>query len=140
MNKTHNPKTVDIKSEWYFVDADNVGLGKLATKVAKILIGKDSATYTPGIPSKNHVVVTNASKIHVSGNKMEGKVYYRHSDYPGALKQETLKEVMEKYPTRAVERAVSGMLPKTKLRKRYMAKLHVYEGTEHPHTAQEGKE
>lgn len=138
MNKTYTPKVKEIEGKWHFVDAKDVVLGKLATEVSKILLGKESSTYTPGVPSKNHVVVTNAAKIHVSGNKKDDKVYYRHSDYPGALKKETLREVMEKYPTRAVERAVSGMLPKTKLRKKYMANLHVYAGEEHPHTAQEG--
>ena len=135
MNKTHTPKANE-GAQWFFVDVEGKILGKVATEIAKLLLGKDTATYTPGVFSGNHVVVTNAEKVAVTGNKVEDKTYYRHSDYPGALKQETLAEVLEKYPERAVERAVKGMLPGTKLRKKYMANLHVYVGPEHPHEAQ----
>jgi large subunit ribosomal protein L13 len=138
MNKTYRPNTKDITPKWHLVDADGRVLGKLATEVSTLLLGKDKATYTPGVLSGNHVVVTNSSKISVTGNKMKKKVYYRHSNYPGGLKSETLGQLMKKDPTKAVERAVKGMLPTTKLRKRYMANLHVYAESEHPHSSQVG--
>ena len=140
MNKTHAPKLSDKKEEWYFVDANGKVLGRLATSVASLLLGKDSALYTPGVLSGNHVVVTNASKVAFTGNKKQQKIYYSHSNYPGGLKQETLEQVMKKDPSKVIERAVKGMLPTTKLRKRYMANLHVYERKEHPHGAQEKAE
>ena len=137
MNKTHMPNEKNTQGQWYFLDAKGQVLGKLATKAAAVLMGKNSAVYTPGVLSDNHVVVTNAAKIVVSGNKMQDKIYYRHSNYPGGLRQETLGEVMKKNPSAAIERAIKGMLPINKLRKRYMANLYVYAGAEHPHGAQE---
>ncbi|OGC47240.1 50S ribosomal protein L13 [candidate division WWE3 bacterium RIFCSPHIGHO2_01_FULL_42_13] len=137
MNKTYAPNTKDIEGQWYFLNADGQVLGKLATNAASLLMGKNSASYTPGALSGNHVVVTNAEKIAVSGNKTDNKIYYRHSNYPGGLRQETLGEVMEKSPSKAIERAIKGMLPINKLRKKWMANLHVYADTNHPHTAQE---
>jgi len=136
MNKTYAPNPKELTPEWYFIDANGQILGKVATEITKLLLGKDKATYTSGVPSGNHVVVTNAAKIAVTGNKMRDKTYYRHSNYPGGLKKETLDQLMRKDPTKAIERAVKGMLPGTKLRKKYMANLHVYEGSEHPHEAQ----
>lgn len=131
------PKTKDIKEEWHFVDAKGKVLGKLATEVSVQLVGKNTPTYTPGALSGNHVVVTNAAKVAVTGNKRQDKTYYRHSNYPGGLKAETFAEIIAKNPPKAIELAVRGMLPINKLRKRYMAHLHVYAGTEHPHSAQE---
>jgi len=114
-------------------------LGRVATEIAKLLMGKDEATYTPGVMSGNKVVVTNSAKIAVTGNKMADKTYFRHTRYPGGIKQATLEEVMAKDPTKPLRMAVKGMLPKNKLQKRYMANLHIYAGEEHPHTAQENK-
>lgn len=137
INKTYFPKSKDTNGTWHFVDAQGKVLGRLATEISKLLIGKDEPTYTPGVPSGNKVVVTNAGKIAVTGNKKEGKVYFRHTRYPSGIREVKLGEMMEKFPTRPLEKAVKGMLPKNKLQKKYMANLYIYEGEEHPHTAQE---
>lgn len=139
MNKSYMPKKNEFDTEWHFVDAEGKVLGRIATEIASTLVGKDKPTYTPGVLPKVKVVVTNAAKVAVTGNKEDDKIYYRHSDYPGGIKQETLGEVRAKDSTKIIERAVKGMLPNNKLRKRFMANLYVYEGTEHPHKAQEGK-
>jgi large subunit ribosomal protein L13 len=136
MNKTYAPNPKKLTPEWFFVNVDGKVLGKVASEISRMLLGKDTPTYTPGVLSGNHVVVTNAAKVAVTGTKMQDKLYYRHSNYPGGLKKETLAQLMKKDPTKAVQRAVRGMLPGTKLTKRYMANLHVYAGTEHPHEAQ----
>lgn len=139
MSKSYRPGKDEFDTEWSFVDANGKVLGRLATEIAAKLVGKDKATYTPGVLPMSKVVVTNAAKVAVTGNKESDKVYYRHSNYPGGLRQETLGEMRAKHPERIIQNAVKGMLPNNKLRDRFMANLYVYEGAEHPHTAQEGK-
>lgn len=134
--KTYTAKPGDIEHAWFIVDADGETLGRLATEVARVLQGKHKATYTRNIDTGDFVVVINAEKIRVTGNKMAGKEYFRHSGYPGGSRTETLEELMEKKPTAAVERAIKGMLPSTKLGRAMFKKLKVYEGAEHPHAAQ----
>ena len=129
-----NPDKVERK--WYVVDADGLTLGRLASEVAKILRGKNKAVFTPHVDTGDYVIVVNADKIHVTGKKLHQKVYYRHSDYVGGLKSCTLKELMEKHPTAAVEYAVKGMLPKGPLGRQMFTKLHVYAGPDHKHAAQ----
>ncbi len=134
--KTYTAKPDDIKHAWYIVDAEGQTLGRLATAVARILMGKHKATYTRTIDTGDFVVIVNAAKIKVTGNKMADKEYFRHSGYPGGDRTETLEELMVKKPTAAVERAVKGMLPSTKLGRAMFKKLKVYKGVEHPHEAQ----
>jgi len=134
--KTFTAKPSDIKQAWFVVDAEGQTLGRLATEVARVLMGKHKATYTRTIDTGDFVVVINAAKIKVTGNKLADKAYFRHSGYPGGDKTETLGELMVKKPTAAVERAVKGMLPSTKLGRAMFKKLKVYEGAEHPHEAQ----
>ena len=129
-----NPDKVERK--WYVVDADGLTLGRLASEVAKILRGKNKPVFTPHVDTGDYVIVVNADKIHVTGKKLHQKVYYRHSDYVGGLKSCTLKELMEKHPTAAVEYAVKGMLPKGPLGRQMFTKLHVYAGPDHKHAAQ----
>ena len=129
-----NPDKVERK--WYVVDADGLTLGRLASEVAKILRGKNKPVFTPHVDTGDYVIVVNADKIHVTGKKLHQKVYYRHSDYVGGLKSCTLKELMEKHPTAAVEYAVKGMLPKGSLGRQMFTKLHVYAGPDHKHAAQ----
>jgi large subunit ribosomal protein L13 len=136
MTKTYTAKPSDIEHAWFIVDADGQTLGRLATEVARILQGKHKATYTRNIDTGDFVVIINAAKIKVTGNKMANKEYFRHSGYPGGDRTETLEELMEKKPTAAVERAVKGMLPSTKLGRAMFKKLKVYAGAEHPHEAQ----
>jgi large subunit ribosomal protein L13 len=134
--KTYTAKPSDIEHVWFIVDADGQTLGRMATEVARVLQGKHKATYTRTIDTGDFVVIINAAKIKVTGNKMTGKEYFSHSGYPGGSKTETLEELMKKKPTAAVERAVKGMLPSTKLGRAMFKKLKVYEGAEHPHEAQ----
>ena len=129
-----NPDKVERK--WYVVDADGLTLGRLASEVAKILRGKNKPVFTPHVDTGDYVIVVNADKIHVTGKKLHQKVYYRHSDYVGGLQSCTLKELMEKHPTAAVEYAVKGMLPKGPLGRQMFTKLHVYAGPDHKHAAQ----
>ena len=129
-----NPDKVERK--WYVVDADGLTLGRLASEVAKILRGKNKPVFAPHVDTGDYVIVVNADKIHVTGKKLHQKVYYRHSDYVGGLKSCTLKELMEKHPTAAVEYAVKGMLPKGPLGRQMFTKLHVYAGPDHKHAAQ----
>lgn len=136
MRKTYTAKPSDIEHAWFIVDAEGATLGRLATEVARVLQGKHKATYTRTIDTGDFVVIVNAAKIKVTGNKMTGKEYFSHSGYPGASKTETLEELMKKKPTAAVERAVKGMLPSTKLGRAMFKKLKVYKGAEHPHGAQ----
>ena len=130
-----NANTVDRK--WLLMDADDQVLGRLATKIALTLRGKHKPDYTPHIDSGDHVVVVNAAKIKVTGNKAQDKIYYRHSQYPGGLKQATFAEMQDKHPIRALEKAVKGMLPKGPLGRQMFRKLKVYSGAEHPHIAQQ---
>ena len=129
-----NPDKVERK--WYVVDADGQTLGRLASEVAKVLRGKNKPIYTPHIDTGDYVIVVNADKIKVTGKKLDQKIYYRHSDYVGGMKETTLREMMDKKPERVIELAVKGMLPKGPLGRAMIKKLHVYAGPEHNHAAQ----
>lgn len=135
--KTYYAKPGEVQREWLLVDATGMTLGRLASEVAQILRGKNKPTYTPHVDTGDFVIVTNASKIKVSGAKATDKVYYHHTGYVGHLKSETFTEAMEKHPTRVIEHAVAGMLPKNTLGRQMLKKLKVYEGEEHPHAAQQ---
>lgn len=134
--KTYSAKPTDVTRKWYVVDASEDTLGRVATKVAKLLTGKDKPMFTKHIDVGDYVVVINAGKINVTGEKLDSKMYYRHSQYPGALKELTLREKMEKDPTHALTHAVRGMLPVNKLRDGRLDRLKVYAGSEHSHEAQ----
>ena len=137
MNRTFAPKkSENLTKEWYFIDAKNRILGKVAVDIAKKLMGKGKSTYTRNMNVGDKVVVINAKDIEVTGNKLEDKIYYRHTGYPGGLRSATLGELMAKNPDRAIRLAVRGMLPKNKLQKVRMANLYVYNGVEHPHMGQ----
>jgi len=137
--KTFSLKTADVTREWYVIDAASAPLGRVATVVAALLVGKGKPTYTPHIDGGDYVVIINAEKTVVTGNKEEDKVYYRHSGYPGALKEATVKEVRAKNPERLIEAAVKGMVPRNKLAPLRLARLKVFVGEEHAHTAQTPK-
>lgn len=134
--KTYSQKASEIKREWWVIDASSLPLGKLAVVIADKLMGKSKVTYTPHIDNGDYVVVTNAKKLVVTGDKMIQKKYYRHSGYPGGIKELKLEEVIEKDPTRAIREAVKGMLPKNKLMADRMKRLRVFESDEHAHAAQ----
>ncbi len=125
-----------IERKWYVVDATGYTLGRLASEVAKVLRGKNKAIFTPHIDTGDYVIVVNADKIKVTGKKLDQKIYYRHSDYVGGMKETTLREMMAKKPEKVVELAVKGMLPKGPLGRQMYTKLHVYAGPEHNHQAQ----
>ena len=129
-----NPDKVERK--WYVVDADGQTLGRLTSEIAKVLRGKNKPIYTPHIDTGDYVIVVNADKIKVTGKKLDQKIYYRHSDYVGGMKEFTLREMMDKKPERVIELAVKGMLPKGPLGRAMIKKLHVYAGPEHDHAAQ----
>ena len=129
-----SPATIERK--WYVIDAEGQTLGRLSSEIAKILRGKNKPTYTPFIDTGDNVIVVNAEKIKVTGKKMDQKIYYKHSDYPGGMRETTLKEMLEKKPTDVITLAVKGMLPKGPLGRTMIEKLHVYAGAEHPHAAQ----
>ncbi len=134
--KTYSAKPEEIVRKWHLVDADGQTLGRLASRIATILRGKDKPIYTPHLDCGDYVIVVNAEKIHVTGKKLDEKMYYRHSGYPGGLKAFTLREMLERTPERVITLAVKRMLPKNKLGRRMLKKLKVYAGTEHPHGAQ----
>ena len=125
-----------IERKWYVVDADGCTLGRLASEVASVLRGKNKPQYTPNVDTGDYVIVINADKINVTGKKLDQKIYYRHSEYVGGMKETTLREMMAKKPEKVVELAVKGMLPKGPLGRQMYTKLHVYAGAEHPHAAQ----
>jgi large subunit ribosomal protein L13 len=133
---TYIPKAGEIERKWYLIDARDKVLGKVATRTAEILTGKRKPIYTPFLDTGDHVIVINASHVHLTGRKETGKVYRRHSGYSGGLKSATVEDVRRRQPTRIVEDAVRGMLPKTKLGRAMFTKLKVYAGDEHPHKAQ----
>lgn len=135
-NKTFLPQKDAIEKKWWLVDAEGVVLGRLATRVADILRGKDKATYTPFFDTGDFVIIVNADKVKLTGNKEEQKMYYRHSGYMGGLKETTYKHMMAKHPERIVTHAVRGMLPKNRLNRKILTKLKVYAGSEHKHRAQ----
>ena len=129
-----NPDKIERK--WYVVDADGQTLGRLTSEIAKVLRGKNKPVYTPHIDTGDYVIVVNAEKIKVTGKKLDQKVYYRHSDYVGGMKETTLREMLAKKPEKVIELAVKGMLPKGPLGRSMIKKLHVYAGPEHNHAAQ----
>lgn len=136
MKKTYTPKPKEITQQWHLVDAEGRILGKVASEIAPLLIGKHKPNYTPHINVGDKVVVINASKFTVTGKKMKEKIYHRPTGYPGKVKSETLESLLEKKPTEAVKRAVRGMLPKNKLLQERLKNLYIYEGSEHPHEGQ----
>jgi len=136
MMRTAVAKKQDIERKWYLIDASDKTLGRLASKVAKILMGKNKSVWTPNVDTGDFVVIVNASKVKVTGRKLDDKTYYRHSGYLGGLKKETLRSLMDRKPETVVTLAVRGMLPKTKLGRQMIKKLKVYRGGEHPHKAQ----
>ena len=137
---TYMAKPNQVDRKWYLVDASGYTLGRLATKISHILTGKNKPTYTPHVDTGDFVVVINAEKVELSGNKWDQKKYYRHSQYPGGLKEMTYKELRNKKPELMIEKAVKGMLPQNKLAKKMIKKLKVYAGSEHPHQAQKPEE
>jgi large subunit ribosomal protein L13 len=136
LHKTWNAKPGEITRRWYVVDAEGQTLGRLATRIADVLRGKDKPTYTPHVDTGDFVVVVNAEKIQVTGNKLDQKMYHRHSGYPGGLRSRPLREQLERRPTEVIRKAVKGMLPRNKLGRAQIGKLKIYAGPEHPHEAQ----
>ena len=139
MNKTITPTNDSINRQWYLVDAENQTLGRLASEVASVLRGKNKPSYTPHLDTGDFVVVVNAEKIKISGNKSEKKLYRRHSGRPGGMKVETFNSLKERIPERIIETAVKGMLPHNSLGRQLFRKLKVYRGASHPHEAQQPK-
>jgi large subunit ribosomal protein L13 len=137
--KTYSAKPGEITREWYLVDAEGKTLGRLATQIADTLRGKRKPQYTPHVDTGDFVIVVNAEKIHVTGNKLDQKRYYRHSGYPGGLRSRTLREQLDRRPTEVLRVAVKGMLPKNRLARQQITKLKIYAGPEHPHEAQNPK-
>lgn len=139
MDKTYVPKASEISQDWYLVDANDQNLGRLATQIASILLGKHKPTFTPGVDTGDFVVVINCERVRVTGNKLDDKKYYRHSLYPGGLKEITLRKQLIVHPDRVLRSAVWGMLPKNKLGRQLIKKLKIYAGPDHPHEAQQPK-
>ncbi|WP_084102305.1 MULTISPECIES: 50S ribosomal protein L13 [unclassified Demequina] len=135
--RTYSPKPGDVTKNWYVIDATDVVLGRLASQAASLLRGKHKATFAPHVDGGDFVIVINADKISLSGNKSTDKMVYRHSGHPGGLKAVPIGELLEKNPQRVIENAVKGMLPRTKLGRAQLTKLKVYAGSEHPHAAQQ---
>ena len=138
--KTFMQRKEDVSHEWFIVDATDMTLGRMSTEIARILRGKHKPTYTPHVDNGDNVIVINAEKIHLTGNKFNTKIYYNHSGYPGGLRERTAKVMKESYPIEMVERSIKGMLPNGRLGRQMYKKLFVYVGSEHPHAAQEPKE
>jgi large subunit ribosomal protein L13 len=136
---TVSAREQDIQRDWYVVDAQGQTLGRLATRVASVLRGKHKPIYTPHVDCGDYVVIVNAEKIHTTGRRLTQKKYYRHSGYPGGLKEVTLRDQLQKFPNRVLEQAVRGMLPKNRLGRQMFKKLKVYAGPDHPHQAQQPK-
>lgn len=136
MKNSYMQKKETVERNWYIIDAEGVNLGRLATRVADVLRGKHKPTYTPHIDCGDFVIVVNASKVNLTGNKLNDKIYYNHSGYTGGLRERTAKEMRENYSVEMIERAVKGMIPHTRLGRQVAKKLFVYEGAEHPHMAQ----
>lgn len=137
--KTFSQRTEDTSREWFLIDAAEIPLGRMATQVANLLIGKSKVTYTPHVDNGDYVVVINANKLIVTGDKETGKIYYRHSGFPGGITDATLAEVRAKHPERIIEEAVKGMIPRNKLAAGRLARLRVFAGEDHSHTAQTPK-
>lgn len=139
LQKTYTPRPGDIERVWFVVDADGVPLGRLASRVAQILRGKHKVTYAPHVDGGDYIVIVNAEKVAVTSGKSQSKIYYRHSGYPGGLKEESFERLMKRRPEAIIERAVRGMLPKTRLGRQMIRKLKVHSGPDHPHGAQNPK-
>jgi large subunit ribosomal protein L13 len=137
--KTYSAKNEDIERAWYVVDATGLTLGRMATQIATILRGKHKPIFTPHVDCGDFVIVVNAEKIHVTGNRLDDKMYHRHSGYPGGLTSRTLRQMLDRQPERVIELAVKRMLPKNNLGRHMLKKLRVYAGPEHPHEAQQPK-
>ncbi len=140
MQKTYVPKSGEITHEWLLVDANGQNLGRLATLISTLLLGKNKPTFTPGVDTGDYVVVVNAERITVTGKKLDDKYYYRHSGYPGGLKQINLRDQLAKHPDRVIRQAVWGMLPHNRLGRKLIKKLKIYAGPDHPHLAQDPKQ
>jgi large subunit ribosomal protein L13 len=136
VQKTYYPKPSELQHEWFVIDADGQNLGRLSTRIAKLLTGKDKPIFTPGVHTGDFVIVVNAEKVAVTGKRLDQKIYYRHSLYPGGLKKITLREQLDRHPERVLRAAVRGMLPKNRLGREQLSHLHVYAGPDHPHAAQ----
>ena len=136
MEKTYVPKSAELNRQWFVIDANGQNLGRLASRIAHILLGKNKPGYMPGVEAGDYVIVVNCGAVSVTGKKMDEKMYYRHSQYPGGLKETTLRNQLEKHPDRVLRAAVWGMLPKTKLSRQIIKNLKLYSGPEHPHMAQ----
>ena len=136
MQKTYYPKPGDVTREWYVVDAMDRNLGRLASRIARVLMGKDKPQYTPGVDVGDFVIVVNAERIAVTGKRLDQKIYYRHSGYPGGLKKISLRDQLAKAPERVIRSAVWGMIPHNRFGRKLLKKLKVYAGPEHPHQAQ----
>ena len=139
MQKTYIPKASELVNEWVLVDANDQLLGRLAAQIASVLLGKNKPQFTPGVDTGDFVVVINAERVRVTGNKMEDKVYYHHSGHPSGIKAITLRQQLGKYPDRVLRNAVWGMLPHNKFGRALLKKLKIYAGPEHPHSAQNPK-
>jgi large subunit ribosomal protein L13 len=137
--KTYSQKASEVQRDWYIIDASGQTLGRLSTQIATLLRGKHKPTYTPSIDGGDFVIVVNMEKIRVSGNKADQKVYYRHTGYPGGLRETPYRMMMAKKPDYILRHAVKGMLPKGRLGRRLITKLRIYTGNSHPHTAQQPK-
>ncbi|MFD1825161.1 MULTISPECIES: 50S ribosomal protein L13 [Mumia] len=137
--RTYSPKPGDVDRQWHVIDAEDVVLGRLAVQTATLLRGKHKPTFAPHIDNGDFVIIVNAEKVALSGNKREDKLAYRHSGYPGGLKQIAYGDLLDKDPRKAIEKAVWGMIPKNRLGRALMSKLKVYAGPEHPHSAQQPK-
>lgn len=135
--KTYMQRKEDVQRNWYVIDADGLPLGRLASKVAHVLRGKHKTTYTPHVDCGDFVIVINASKVNLTGDKLDKKIYYNHSGYPGGLRERTARVMRDKYATEMIERAIKGMLPNGRLGRQMYRKLFVYEDANHPHIAQQ---
>ncbi|GGK77046.1 50S ribosomal protein L13 [Amphritea balenae] len=137
---TFSAKPAEVKRDWYVIDAEGKTLGRMATEIARRLRGKHKAEYTPHVDTGDYIVVINAEKVNVTGNKRKDKTYYRHTGYPGGLRETSFEKMVETQPTRTIELAVKGMLPKGPLGRAMYTKMKVYAGAEHPHAAQQPQE
>jgi large subunit ribosomal protein L13 len=139
VEKTYYPKAGEITHDWFVVDANGQNLGRLASKIAHILLGKHKPNFTPGVDMGDFVIVVNCERVTVTGNKLEDKMYYRHTGYPGGLKETNLRNQLDKHPDRVIKQAVKGMLPKNTHGRNLLKKMKVYAGPDHPHDAQNPK-
>ncbi|MGE5220934.1 MAG: 50S ribosomal protein L13 [Omnitrophica WOR_2 bacterium] len=139
VQKTYIPKAGELTHDWVMVDANDQTLGRLASKIARAILGKNKPNFTPGVDTGDFVIVINAGRIRVTGNKLEDKMYYRHSGYPGGIKVISLRQQLVKHPDRVIQHAVWGMLPHNKVGRKLIKRLKIYTGAEHPHAAQNPK-